>query len=204
MGKTIKYLILLGFLTLSIGSASAKKLTRHDCLYKKNTICRKLVTLKKDMDHKVAYKLSNKFYKAAKKFKLNPDLLISIAFQESGFDPQIVRESTGLSLDEETLKYKEVSIGSDFCLMQINIQNIKKMKLDVDKLLNNPTYCLKAGATILSQIKKKYSEDEEFWWTRYNARHELKREIYYNHVSRHLDKLEEYNYDQNQRSMASE
>ena len=69
------------------------------------------------------------------------------------------------------------------------MSNIKKMNLDVQKLLTRPSYCIEAGAKILSKYKKKHSKKDKIWWTYYNANTIAKRKIYYNKVIRHLDKL---------------
>lgn len=162
-----------------------------DCLSKKNTICRNILKLSPEMDHKEAYKLSNLFFRAAKKYRLPSDLLLAIAFQESGLRTDIVRELTGLVYDDKTKKYREVRIGADFCMMQIHLSNIKKMNLDVKKLLSDTKYCLDAGAKILSQYKSEHEKKDRQWWTYYNAVHAAKRKIYFDQVSRHLNKLRE-------------
>jgi len=104
------------------------KLRKTDCLYKGNTICQKLVTLNPKLDHKIAYKYSNLFHKMAKKYRLDPDLLVSIAFQESAFNLKVVRRISGLVFDKSGESFKEVKIGADFCMMQIHHSNIKKIK----------------------------------------------------------------------------
>jgi soluble lytic murein transglycosylase-like protein len=186
----IKWLIAGVLLILQLAAfGSVKKLNRKDCMYKKNTICKSMLKLHPKMDHKKAYKLSNLFSRVAKKYKVNPKLLISIAYQESTFKPKTVRRVTGLVFNEETGEYKEVKVGEDFCMMQIHQSNIRKMKLDVAKLLKDPRYCLEAGAKILTKYKKKYSKTEKEWWTRYNAKSTAKRAIYFNHITRHLNKL---------------
>lgn len=160
-----------------------------DCLSKKNTICRNILKLSPTMDHEQAYRLSNQIYWTAKRYGLPSDLLLAIAFQESGFKTDIVRELNGLVYDEKTKGYREVRIGADFCMMQIHLSNIKKMNLDVKKLLSNTKYCLDAGAKILSQYRAEHGKKDENWWTYYNAIHEAKRQIYFRQVNRHLEKI---------------
>lgn len=174
------------------------KFNKYDCLHKRNKICHKIVTLNPQIDHKFAYKLSNQFLRASKKYNLSKDLLISIAFQESSFQQDIIREVTGLI--KEGKSFKKVRVGTDFCLMQIHISNIKKLNLDTEKLLTDSKYCIDAGAKILSHYKNKYYKREKLWWTRYNALSSAKRDIYYNKVSRHLKKL---NTDFAKRNIAS-
>lgn len=190
LSNKFKYLVAGVLLILQISAfGSVKKLNRKDCMYKKNTICKSMIKLHPKMDKKKAYKLSNLFSKVAKKYKVDPKLLVSIAYQESTFKPKTVRKVTGLVFNEETGEYKEVKVGEDFCMMQIHQSNIRKMKLDVAKLLKDPKYCLEAGAKILTKYKKKHSKTEKKWWTRYNAKSKAKRAIYFNHISKHLKKL---------------
>ena len=180
---------LAAFLTLFLSNTLMAELTSKDCMYKKNTICQKLITLRPRLDHKEAYKLSNHFHKISKKYKLDANLLISIAFQESSFKLNTVRKILGLIYDDDTETFKEMRLGSDFCMMQINTKNIRKMKLNVKKLLNNSAYCIEAGAKILASYKVLHSKKDKTWWTFYNAILESKRDIYCHHVSRHLKKI---------------
>jgi hypothetical protein len=183
----ISYLIPLLFVLLSNNALADRK--PKDCLYKDNTICQKLVTLRPRLDHKKAYKLSNHFHRIAKKYQIRPDLLISIAFQESAFNLNVVRKISGLIYDEVAATFKEVKLGADFCMMQIHASNIKKLKLDAKKLLSDPAYCIESGAKILATYKEEHSKTNKKWWAYYNAIHIDKREIYYKQVSRHLKKL---------------
>jgi hypothetical protein len=180
---------LLFLLTFLLSFSTMAELSPKDCMYKKNTICQKLITLRPRLDHEEAYKLSNHFHKLAKKYQLSADLLISIAFQESAFRLETVRKITGLIFDDEKQSFREMRLGSDFCMMQINTKNIRNMKLDVKKLLNDTAYCIEAGAKILATYKVLHSKKNKKWWTFYNAVHESKREIYFKHVTRHLKKI---------------
>lgn len=178
-------LVIMIFSSTSI-LATVKK---TDCLHKRNTICRNIIKLNPKMDLKKAYKLSNLFSKIAKQYQLPSNLLVSIAFQESTFKHNAIRKVSGFVFDKDSNEYKKVSVGSDFCMMQIHISNIKKMNLSVDKLLKNPKYCIEAGAKVLSRYKKLYKESDKNWWTHYNAKSKAKQEIYFNKVSRHLNKI---------------
>lgn len=116
-------------LVLTLGALPVfGQLKPNDCMYKKNTICQKLVKLNPKLDHKQAYKYSNYFHKMAKKYNLDPNLLISIAFQESSFKADAIRKIKGLVFDEKGESFKEVKIGADFCMMQIHASNIKKLE----------------------------------------------------------------------------
>ncbi len=180
-------LIIMGLCWLNIGQAELKK---DNCLHKRNKICHSIIKLNDRIDHKEAYKLSNVFSKVSKIYKLDPKLLVSIAFQESSFNGSAVRKVSGLVFDEEKGEYKKLSVGADFCMMQIHMSNIKKMKLDVNRLLTDKAYCIEAGAKILSRYKKQHSKTDKSWWTYYNAKTKAKRDIYFNKVVKHLDNIQ--------------
>ncbi len=188
LGCNLKVLIGVSLFMISFSSFSSVK--KSDCMHKRNTICHKMIKLNPKMDQKEAYKLSNIFSKMAKKYDLNPALLVSIAFQESSFKPNAIRKVSGFLYDVEEKKYVKTKIGSDFCMMQIHTSNIRKMELSVEKLLDDPKYCIETGAKILSRYKKEFSKTEVNWWTNYNAKTKLKQQIYFNKVSRHLNKLD--------------
>lgn len=160
----------------------------HRCFKPANKLCQKIKTLSPDMNNDRAFALSNVFFRVAKRFKLPPDLLLSIAKQESDFR-QIVRKLTGHVETEDG--WIEQTVATDFCMMQIHSGNIKKMKLDVENLLNNDEACVVVGAKILSEAKKHQSKEPD-WWTRYNAspRNKPARRQYEKDVMRYWRKLD--------------
>ena len=188
---------LLGVLSISFTVFGSVKTS--DCLHKRNKVCHKIMKLNPKMDKKEAYKLSNILFKASRKYSLDVNLLVSIAFQESTFNNNAVRKVKGLTLNKETTQYETTSVGADFCMMQIHMSNIQRMELDVHKLLSSPKYCIEAGAKILSRYHKKYKTQDKIWWTFYNANTKAKRRIYYSKVIRHLNKIS----DEQKRDIAS-
>lgn len=173
---------------LAIFSSFSAVASNSKCMEKKNVLCQSIIKLNPYMDHDEAYKLSNYFHKNALKYKVPSKVLVAIAFQESAFKQDTVRKVRGYTFDE-VFGYKEVKIGADFCMMQINIKNIRKMELDVEQLLNDPKYCIEAGARVLSEYREKYGEKDPMWWAYYNATSKYKREVYHTMVSRHLNKI---------------
>lgn len=57
---------------------------------------------------------------------------------------------------------------TDFGLGQINIRNVKKLKLDINRLLSDVNYNLDESLKILSQFKKSHPLDKA-WFVRYNV-----------------------------------
>lgn len=184
--KGLNKFALISFIAiLTTFSAFAKT---SKCMQKKNVLCQGIVKLNPYMDHDLAYELSNHFHQNAMKYNVPAKVLVAIAFQESAFKQDTVRKVRGYTFDE-VFGYKEVRIGADFCMMQINIKNIRKMELDVEQLLQDPKYCIEAGARVLSIYKKKYSDKDPMWWAYYNATSKYKREVYHTMVTRHLTKI---------------
>ena len=149
-----------------------------------------------------ALSLSNSFYKVARKHCLDPKLLVSIAFQESCLQLDVVRKTNGFILMDD--EYVEASVGSDFCMMQVNIRNIKHYNLDVNRLLTEPDYCIGAGAVILKDIQNRYARKEDKWWSRYNSVSRFHREIYQKHIERHMEKIPEPEQDEVSNNKPSE
>ena len=185
----MKKLIILSLL-LSVHSLQARTRPNkrvHSCLRGNNPICQKLVILKPSMNLDEALRLSNTFHHVARRYRLDPDLLLAIAYQESALTPDAVRKVTGITMDDG--RFQDQTVGSDFCMMQINSGNIRKMDLDVERLLSDTDYCIECGARILKNFEKKYRGREEHWWTRYNSCTPAYREMYRKLVTKHLNKI---------------
>jgi hypothetical protein len=184
--KLCYFLIISTFFIAWAPCVNAKS-KKHPCEYKRNKLCRKILTLKKNINKDYALELSNIFYKASRKYKVPQDILLAIAYQESTFVLDSVRSVKGLVFQEG--EYKEISVGSDFCMMQINSRNISKMNLKVQKLISDPAYCIDNGAIILKRYHRLHAKADEKWWTYYNAISGFKREKYYSDVFRHIQKI---------------
>ncbi|MCB9229789.1 MAG: lytic transglycosylase domain-containing protein [Deltaproteobacteria bacterium] len=146
------------------------------------------MTLKPALGYDKALILSHVFHRVARKHHLDPRMLVAIAYQESAFNLSAIRKVSGFDMDRDR-NYAEVTVGSDFCMMQINSANIRHYGFDIERLLTDAEYCITAGATILNGFKKRFGQLEEFWWTRYNACSTAHRELYRKLVDRHWGKI---------------
>ena len=135
-----------------------------------------------------ALKISDQFLTVSRKYKIPPLLLVSIAKQESNFRLDVVRKVNGLSLVEGA--YKESTVGSDFCMMQINVYNIKRLHFDAGRLITDSGYCIDSGAQILNSFRKGKTHTPPGWWSRYNASSEFHRQIYQKYVLKHWRKID--------------
>lgn len=124
-----------------------------------------------------ALRISTDFYLIGKKYDLPAPLLIAIAMQESTFRLNAIRKVKGYVLKDKG-NYEVALIGTDFCMMQINISNIIHYKLDPRKLVEDSYYCIQAGAKILNATMNRFKGKEQKWWTRYNSSNPVHRKNY--------------------------
>ena len=160
----------------------------HACHAADNQVCADIVTLKPKINKDFALLISNHFVQIAQAYSLPVQLLISIAKQESDFRLETIRWVRGL-VKQNNGSFSEGTVGSDFCMMQINAANITRMKLDANRLVSDARYCIEAGAKILSESRVHMAK-EPTWWTRYNASSAIHRKIYHEHVIKHWRKLD--------------
>ena len=161
-------------------SNNKKKIQPHRCFENNNKICQFIVALSPSININKAYEMSNYFFKIANKYDIPAQILVLIAKQESDFRLGIVRKVKGLI--EIDNKYFPVEVGSDFCMMQINVVNIELLKLDTAKLLNNYSYCIEAAAKILKSKKIIYETQEKDWFARYHSSTKSVKEKYYKSI----------------------
>jgi len=157
---------------------------------RKNPIYESIIILNTSIEREVAYSYSNIIAKYSRRYRLNPFLVVSIAKQESGITLSAERGYfTGkvYALSDNTLvRNYEIS---DFCMMQIHRSNVIKLKLDPNRLLEDPEYCIHEGIKILKHFKFFQTLEPYIWWSRYNASSIDKRELYRQDVLRHYLKL---------------
>lgn len=147
-------------------------------LFKDVYLFQSMLSLNKNLDTQDAITYTNIFSKYAKKYNLDPFLLISIAKQESDFN---------LNSKNGYIRNNTFHV-TDFCMMQIHYTNVAHMKLDSSRLLNDADYCISTGIKILLNFKGLSSKDK-FWWTRYNSSNPELREKYKNLVMTHYNNL---------------
>lgn len=132
-------------------------------------------------------KVSNSIYKYSKIYKVDSMLLTAIFAQESGYvtgAKNCIKGYDKKALDERRIEIREICV--DFGIAQINYRNVGKLKLDVFKMLEDLDYTVEQGAKILKNFQNKYSSKDISWWSRYNAKSKIKRELYKKLVERYL------------------
>lgn len=96
------------------------------------------------------HKIKDAVLKASKRYGLDARTILGIAIVESSLNQWAINTKT-----------------HDFGLMQVNQHNIRALKLDRNKLLNNIEYNIDSGARILSYFVRRYGELEGL--CRYNV-----------------------------------
>lgn len=96
--------------------------------------------------HKDAVKLAHALRSAAHTCNAPWEILLSIAFNESSLNKKSVNKKT-----------------MDFGLYQISITMIRKLQLDVYKVLDDEKYALSAACEIINYNKKAYGSKYPFW-----------------------------------------
>ena len=172
----------------SHSSSKANIENPHKCFDKENKICQFIVALSPPIDVKKAYEMSHHFFRISKKYEIPPQILVLIAKQESDFRLSIVRKVKGLI--EIDNKYFPVEVGSDFCMMQINVVNIDIFKLDASRLLKDYAYCIESAAKILKAKKIAYEDRERDWFARYHSSTKSVKEKYYRSIMDRWEKID--------------
>jgi hypothetical protein len=83
--------------------------------------------------------------------------------QESGYDKTAIKYECGLTLEGTTS-----CIFQDFGISQVNYKTAKSYNLDTNKLTSDIEYAVNAGAMVLSDLKKMFPKDKN-WWSSYNC-----------------------------------
>lgn len=104
-------------------------------------------------------KIANDIHHAIKKYKVEPQIVVSLIDTESNFS------------------YSKISTTGDLSLGQLNVEvwnkEFKRMKLpliDKTKLVTeDQAYAMEKMAQILSIIKKRYAKKDRRWYARYHS-----------------------------------
>lgn len=180
-------------IALGLSSAEAKDIdcNKHPiyCQIKKNS---------PKLNKQEAMELSNVVHKVSRKYRLPTRVFVGILAQESGYQLEAKGCHKGLvkqEVDTHTrepmtekpeIYYKEVKVCADFGIGQIYYQTAESFNFDLHKLTTDLEYSVEAAAIVLADFHKRYSAREVDWWTRYNARSKIKRQIYKQLVERYF------------------
>lgn len=168
-----KLLLLLGLALLFQGCSSTvpKKKKSHD-LYSKlgnfdkvyipneaPLISHMISVVQPELEVNARNKIANDIHHAIKKYKVEPQIVVSLIDTESNFS------------------YSKVSSTGDLSLGQVNVEvwneEFKRMKLPlIDKaklVTEDQGYAMEKMAQILSILKKRHAKKDRRWYARYHS-----------------------------------
>ena len=103
-------------------------------------------------------------------------IIVAIIYQESNFKLDAANCSN--------------SGCQDFGMVQINFRNIKRLKLNMGKLLTDPEYNIFAMSEMLIDLKKRFSKKDKRWFARYHSSTPSFKSIYYRMLKKHFKDIE--------------
>lgn len=170
---TPKLLLLLGLTLLFQGcSTTAPKKNKHRDLYAKlgnfdrvyipneaPLISQMISVVQPELEVNARNKIANDIHHAIKKYKVEPQIVVSLIDTESNFS------------------YSKVSSTGDLSLGQVNVEvwneEFKRMKLPlIDKaklVTEDQGYAMEKMAQILSILKKRHAKKDRRWYARYHS-----------------------------------
>lgn len=138
------------------------KLGNFDKVYIPNQaslISHMISVVQPELKLKARNKIANDIHFAIKKYKIEPQIIVSLIDTESNFS------------------YQKVSSTGDLSIGQVNVEvwnnEFKRMKLPLiskEKLVKkDQSYAMLKMAQILSIIKKRHSQKDRRWYARYHS-----------------------------------
>lgn len=167
----MKYLIVIFNILFFCNFSKAKTFCE------KNQVFCQIVKNNPKIDLDYAMELSNVIYEAASEFNVKPKRLAAILAQESQY------KLDAININKDNCK--------DYGISQINCRTVKLYNFDKQKLLTDLRYSVKAGAMVLSDLKKSFRHELDYW-CRYNVgtrpKHRIQNscEVYKNLVMRYM------------------
>ena len=161
--RLMKYLLLLFIPNMISISSNAVYICDENPTY-----CQ-IVKNSPQIDKRYALELSKFINKVGSLYSIKPARLAAILAQESRYRLGAINH-----------------VSKDYGIAQINHKTVEAFGFDKEKLLTDLEYSVKAGAIVLSDIKKRYGHREVDYWTRYNSSKPSKREVYKKLVMRFM------------------
>lgn len=166
----VRKILILGLLVLLLSPKYS--LAGND--YKRiKKVAQNLAPHATDIDHYAWW-----VYTYAKKYDLDPYLILAIIKVESDFNP------------------KAASHTGDYSIAQINYRVWKKelerqgIHLNFYKLKTNYAYALDTMAYILKHLKTNYEATDPKWYARYHSNTKKFKTVYFSRVNKQLNRIE--------------
>ena len=158
--KTTKTIILTLILSMISTNVMPKSFTKAE-IYKYNTsvIAEMIKVVQPKMNEKKRKQVSLALYQAAKKYSVDPKIMVAIISTESDFNNAAVSVSGDLSLAQINTKVWNAEF-TRLGLAQINTKLLKK----------DEAYALNKMGKILSILKTRHAKKDSKWYAIYHSR----------------------------------
>jgi hypothetical protein len=158
--KTTKSLILALIISLISTNVMPKSFTKTEIrAYNISIISKMISAVQPELSTKKRQEISLALYQTAKKFQIDPKVMVAIISTESGFDNSVVSVSGDLSLAQINTKIWDV----EFIRLGLGKINKKLLK-------GNEAYALDKMGKILSLLKKRHAKKDAKWYAIYHSR----------------------------------
>ncbi len=157
--KTTKLLTTIVLFCISLTAIPANMTKNEKAFLEVRKIERMVKHLEPSMSDKDANKIAYLINKNAKKFKIDPKIMLSIIDTESDFRQDAVSSSGDISI---------VQINADVWVSEFKRRGMGE--LNVAKLKKSEGYAILKMAQILNELKTKHAKTDPKWFARYHSK----------------------------------
>lgn len=170
----------LGFYLLGLAlEANAANCVKHP-------IFCQIKRLKPNIGYKKAMRLSNMFYRSARKYKVNnPIRSVAIAMQETSLNLKLSRIQNIIIFNDDMTKWEVIRGYSDICMFQFHVNTIVNEKLDPIRLKTDINYCIDQHFKLMKKKIKVCGHLGGDAWTCYHSKTPRLRRRYKEDVERY-------------------
>jgi len=133
--------------------------------YFQSPIYEQIINNRPNINQEYAQVLSKSIQEVSKKYNIEPNIYTAILMQESTYRLDAINTNCK---DYEILE-DQIVINDDDCKMhafgiaQIHYKNLPRYGFNKIKLLTNLDYSLEAGARVLSDMKRMFPNEDNYW-----------------------------------------
>jgi soluble lytic murein transglycosylase-like protein len=125
---------------------------------------------------------ANQLSQVAKKYNIDPKIMIAIIDTESDFDNTKISNTGDISLAQINLK-----------IWNKELKRLKLPAIDEKKLIKNEAYALSQLARILAILKNRHSNKDRKWFARYHSQTKKYKSLYSLKVELRMRKIASIN-----------
>lgn len=174
----MKNTIIITFISALILSTTAQpmSISRRDVDANQVKLIAKMIRkIQPELNEKAKNRIASSLYKTAKKYNVDPKLMIAIIGTESDFVNEKVSTTGDLSLAQINIDVW----NKEFIRLGINKLNPKLLKKDENYALNNM-------AVILNILKARHGKKDNKWFARYHSQTKKYKNLYSKKVEKRM------------------